>query len=264
MSDDAERALSRLATLADDDDESSDIFADPRWDELLRGEASAETRAELERLADEAGVPEAMELFAPPTASFEQRIVASVEAVVAERSEGANEPSDEASAAPPAAKVIQLRPLLLSLAAVLAAAAMFALWWSPSGVPLPAYALTLDGGERVMRDDAEAPRLHPGGPIDAVLRPRQTKEEPVALRVFLVSPARAVALVGETEAAPSGTLRFHGNLPTTLPGEPLALWFFIGTPTALPAADADRATLVQSDVQRVEAPITVTSREGEP
>ena len=67
MSDGPRQQLARLAAFADADTEggAEDLFADPRWQELAAGTASPETVAELEALAEAAGMPEAMELFAP-------------------------------------------------------------------------------------------------------------------------------------------------------------------------------------------------------
>jgi hypothetical protein len=238
--------LERLARLADEAQDEDDLFADPRWDELAAGEASEQTHDDLERLAEEAGMPEAMEAFAPLSSEAKARIQAAVDAIASpevEREDRESEPPPESSP-----RVIRMRPVLVGLAAVVALAALLMLWWQPSddrvAAHWPAYELTLGGGERPMRDDSGGPRVYrAGGELELSLRPERPVEEQPSLRAFVVGPERVLPLAGDVEIADSGAIRFRAGLPEELPDGALTLWLVIGRDADLPEASADRAML---------------------
>ena len=97
MSEDPRQTLERLVELAaKEDSPEEDVFADPRWEDVAAGRASAATRAELEALAIEAGQADLLELFAPPAPGTAARILRRLE----EAPEAESDEVDEEGATP--------------------------------------------------------------------------------------------------------------------------------------------------------------------
>lgn len=255
MSDDPNEQLRRLSAFADEDPDGPDLLDDPRWQELAEGRASEDTVAELKRLADEAGMPQAMEMFAPLSDATTERIEASV-ASLTEDGGAASEPA-------PVVSLDRRRRAsrMVGLLAALAMAAMLALWLGRAPEPgsgvWPSYTMTLEGGERMVRSVAEPRRYRAGGVIELSLRPERRVEHAPVIRVWLRGRDRLVPLSGRFEVAESGALRFRGRLPSTLPAEPVTLWLVLGNAGSLPPADADGGTLDElgPEVRLLTAPL---------
>jgi hypothetical protein len=268
MTDEASDMLEQMAAFADDAPSEHDLFADPRWDEVAAGTASESTVAELRRLSEEAGLPEAFDMFAPMSPDETERVQRAVAAVVeSER----DDLKDTAAAAPrslAAVRASRRRPVVFGVVAALAMAAAVALFWrSPSPEPVasawPAYDATLSGGEREFRDDAEARRFRAGSTLTIQLRPERAVDGAPAVRAWVVGPERAVALVGELQTAPTGALRFRATLPVKLPAAPVSVWLVLGVDAELPPPTADRAALLSTSLQRVEVALALVE-DGSP
>ncbi|MEZ4442737.1 MAG: hypothetical protein R3B72_26820 [Polyangiaceae bacterium] len=273
MSEDPRQTLERLVELAaKEDSPEEDVFADPRWEDVAAGRASAATRAELEALAIEAGQADLLELFAPPAPGTAARILRRLEEAPEAESDEVDEEQDEEEPSPESqpesrrgllvgAPVVPLRASPPSswplIAAVVVLAAVFVLFLgrTPSGpepvAALPRYEATLAGGAKAMRDD-EAPSVyHEGVGVEVTLRPSERVDPPPALRAFLQVGDQLLPLAGDLEAAAGGALRFRGALPDQLPAGAMTLWLLLGPPASL-TAEAVGPAAPPAGVQRLE------------
>lgn len=204
--------------------EDRDGLADPRWDELARGELADEERAALEALAAAdpacAGAPA---LFTPFDEATRQRFLEAARAGLG--TETAKVAVPEVAAPEKAtAKVVSLgerrvgRRAFVGVSAALALAAGAALWWR-TRTPreqLPAYALLASGGVRHVRADSAAPLLllAPGARVMLRMRPQTRVPGVVTVRAFLVQGSREVALESDqTFVAGDGAVQMSGRVP---------------------------------------------------
>ena len=248
MSDGPRQQLARLAAFADADTEggAEDLFADPRWQELAAGTASPETVAELEALAEAAGMPEAMKLFAPLPEEARERVERAAERAWGAVGDGEPEPAPEAvtSIAPGG---VTRTPAVVGLVAALAVAAALALWFRGEPEPVsnrwPSYEMTVEGGQREMRTADEPRRFRPGSSVTILLRPEERIDAAPGVRAYLRGADGVRPLAGRLVVAASGSIRFEAELPSTLPAEPLRLLLVVGDADVLPARDADAGAL---------------------
>jgi hypothetical protein len=239
-------------------EEARDALADPRWESLSAGTASAEDRAELEALA--ASAPEAegaMDLFAPLGAEAEARFAEAIEArMKADQRAGSNgakvAPAAPAPAEAPIANVVPLRAdrrprwaRWTAAASALAIAAAIALGISlrPKGSAegdLPEFSPIFVSGVKEHRgDDPEPVRIRPDTTIVAALRPATPVAGAVAASAWIVRGAEAIALPSQIETSSDGAVRLSASLPAgrrVAPG-PADLLIAVCRPGSLPAAD---------------------------
>ncbi|MDI1476478.1 hypothetical protein [Polyangium sp. y55x31] len=215
-------------------------------DELLKAVAQAAREAEDEideeirqRPLDEAA-----------RARFTDAILAQMEA---------EKPAEKIPApAPPPREGAQVVPLpkrrtwVPAIAALAAAAAVALLVGLPgrgpsNGDPLPAYELSLLGGEHSTRaepapTDPRPPlRLGPGSSLEIVLRPASPDRKPIAAGGFLIQDGRARVWPIHPDISPDGAVRVAGERETLFPDLPAGSYeivIAVGRPGALPDAGA--------------------------
>lgn len=113
-------------------------------------------------------------------------------------------------------------------------------------LPVPAYAMTLAGGEVSERSassgaDATA-RLGPGSRLEITLRPATRVDGPVAVRAFLIQGETARPWDVHADLSEQGAARIEGDTETLFPGVPEGEWeiaLAIGRPAALPDSAAE-------------------------
>ncbi|WP_437893093.1 hypothetical protein [Sorangium sp. So ce124] len=113
-------------------------------------------------------------------------------------------------------------------------------------LPVPAYAMTLAGGEVSERSassgaDATA-RLGPGSRLEITLRPATRVDGPVAVRAFLIQGETARPWDVHADLSEQGAARIEGDTETLFPGVPEGEWeiaIAIGRPAALPDSAAE-------------------------
>ncbi|MDC0677001.1 hypothetical protein [Sorangium atrum] len=115
-------------------------------------------------------------------------------------------------------------------------------------LPVPAYAMTLAGGEVSERSassgaDATA-RLGPGSRLEITLRPATRVDGPVALRAFLIQGETARPWDVHADLSEQGAARIEGDTEKLFSGVPEGEWeiaIAIGRPAALPDSAAGLA-----------------------
>jgi hypothetical protein len=139
-----------------------------------------------------------------------------------------------------------------AIAALAAAAAVALLVGLPArapsnGDPLPAYEVSLLGGERSTRaepapTDPRPPlRLGPGSSLEIVLRPATPDRKPIAAGGFLIQDGRARVWPIQPEISPDGAIRVAGERETLFPNLAAGSYeivIAVGRVGALPEADA--------------------------
>ncbi|WP_437911412.1 hypothetical protein WME73_27035 [Sorangium sp. So ce302] len=124
-------------------------------------------------------------------------------------------------------------------------------------LPVPAYAMTLAGGEVRARSassgaDATA-RLGPGSRLEITLRPATRVDGPVAVRAFLIQGETARPWDVHADLSEQGAARIEGDTETLFPGVPEGEWeiaIAIGRPAALPDSAAGLADARPSEEEK--------------
>ncbi|MDC0747937.1 hypothetical protein [Polyangium mundeleinium] len=254
--------LKAVAQAARDDE----VEDDPRWSALVEGKLPEQDRAALEELAKNSPRhEEAWHMLRPLDEQARARFTDGILAQMQGEKAGAEE---SRSPAPPreGAQVIPLpkrrtwRPVI---AVALAAAAAVALFVGLRGLPstddngpiallssqdpVPAYELTLLGGERSTRTEpipAEprpTVRLGSGSSLEIVLRPATSDRKPITTGGFLIQDGRARVWEVQPEISPDGAIQITGDRQALFPNVPAGsyeLVIAVGRPGALPDADA--------------------------
>ncbi|WP_437274585.1 hypothetical protein WME90_25385 [Sorangium sp. So ce375] len=110
-------------------------------------------------------------------------------------------------------------------------------------LPVPAYAMTLAGGEvseRSAGSHADTPataRLGPGSRLEIALRPSTRVDGPIAVRAFLIQGEAARPWDVQADVSDQGAARIEGDTETLFRGVPEGEWeiaIAIGRPAALP------------------------------
>ncbi|WP_437707441.1 hypothetical protein WMF45_27295 [Sorangium sp. So ce448] len=112
-------------------------------------------------------------------------------------------------------------------------------------LPVPAYAMTLAGGEVRERSASSGAgataRLGPGSRLEITLRPATRVDGPVAVRAFLIQGETARPWDVHADLSEQGAARIEGDTDTLFPGVPEGEWeiaIAIGRPAALPDSAA--------------------------
>ncbi|WP_437790652.1 hypothetical protein [Sorangium sp. So ce693] len=112
-------------------------------------------------------------------------------------------------------------------------------------LPVPAYAVTLAGGEVSERSASSAAgataRLGPGSRLEITLRPATRVDGPVAVRAFLIQGDTARPWDVHADLSEQGAARIEGDTETLFSGVPEGEWeiaIAIGRPAALPDSAA--------------------------
>jgi hypothetical protein len=115
-------------------------------------------------------------------------------------------------------------------------------------LPVPAYAMTLAGGEVRERSASSGAgataRLGPGSRLEITLRPATRVDGPVAVRAFLIQGETARPWDVHADLSEQGAARIEGETETLFPGVPEGEWeiaIAIGRPAALPDSAAGLA-----------------------
>ncbi|WP_437902283.1 hypothetical protein WME95_27050 [Sorangium sp. So ce327] len=115
-------------------------------------------------------------------------------------------------------------------------------------LPVPAYAMTLAGGEVRERSASSGAgataRLGPGSRLEITLRPATRVDGPVAVRAFLIQGETARPWDVHADLSEQGAARIEGDTETLFPGVPEGEWeiaIAIGRPAALPDSAAGLA-----------------------
>lgn len=208
-----------------------DPLADPRWDALARGELSDE---EIKTLAEgSAAARDAVEAFRPLGEPARARLTEQALAAL-----GAQNP-----AAP--AEVVRVhrprRALIALLAACLAATVAFVLLRrNDAQHPLPAYALSLEGGDRPFRVDTpspDEPRLAPGSRLSFSIRPAADVKGAVEARAYSIRDGVVAPCRPRIEIAATGAILVTGTREELFPGigpGRLEIVILVGRPETLP------------------------------
>jgi hypothetical protein len=254
-------------------EEAGDALAEARWERVAAGTATAEDLAEIER--EEAGDAPARELLAPLGPAAEERYAKAIEAEVAAQRAAApvvgaptispTAPAisaAEAIAAPavsPRAPVIALarrrgaRVAAACAALAMAAALALALRSGTPGQALPAYELSLTGGEAFERGEPSPERLRiaRGSRVVLALRPSTPAAGPLEARAFVVQGGKATPLELSVRVSPDGALRLSGSVGAEAPLVPgdAEIAAVVGRPGTLGAAG--EAALVEGEGRRV-------------
>lgn len=194
-----------------------DALDDERWDRLAAGALSEEEVEALRALAEADGRPEAAEAFAPLGDDFEARMAGLFAAAEAPRS-----------------NVVPLRPsrwkyvagAVVGLAAAAAALLLVLLRPAPT-VTLPAYEMSVQGGDQPMRSTeapaAAVPVLAADSLLSITLRPAHRSEITPRVQVWVRGPGGARrAVEAPVEVHRSGAVTLEAPLRAlvgTTPGE---------------------------------------------
>ncbi|WP_438037595.1 hypothetical protein [Sorangium sp. So ce128] len=285
--DDLLKALARAAR-------EHDRASDPRWSARALGTLEAGERDALEAEAQRSPEDrEAWEASRPldgeARARIADRILAGLQASAGERGAETGGAAAAAGPSPPgqraaAARGGQVLPLprkpgrapwrIAATALAAAAAAVLVVRLSLEGdrhhprgllddpgavamLPVPAYAMTLAGGEVRERSassgaDATA-RLGPGSRLEITLRPATRVDGPVAVRAFLIQGETARPWDVHADLSEQGAARIEGDTETLFPGVPEGEWeiaIAIGRPAALPDSAAGLAHARPSEEEK--------------
>ncbi|MDI3289266.1 hypothetical protein [Polyangium sp. 15x6] len=244
--------LKAVAQAAREDE----IDDDPRWSALAEGSLPEQDRAALEEIARRSPRhEEAWHMLRPLDEKARARFTDGILAQMAKEKAAAEE--SPAPAPPPreGAQVIPLpkkRTWVPAVAALAAAAAVALLVGLPArgpsnGDPLPAYEVSLLGGEHSTRaepapTDPRPPlRLGPGSSLEIVLRPATPDRKPIAAGGFLIQDGRARVWPIQPEISPDGAIRVAGERETLFPNLSAGSYeivIAVGRVGALPEADA--------------------------
>lgn len=221
--------------------EAEDALADPRWDALAAGTASAEELAALEALAAaEPAAADAPQLFAPLGDAEKDRFLEAIRGTLAAAPLATEAPAPSSHRAPvlPLARAKPSRGGRLGyFAAALALAAGLGLVvlrsGGPTGPGLPGYSLELSGEQLVRGDSAPLAGLRPGGGVVLSLRPDLALSGDVTARVFVVLGGVALPVDGRAEVSGDGAVRFEGTLPGALTPGAAELVVLVGRSAAV-------------------------------
>ncbi|WP_437541170.1 hypothetical protein WME97_26345 [Sorangium sp. So ce367] len=124
-------------------------------------------------------------------------------------------------------------------------------------LPVPAYAMTLAGGEVRERSASSGAgataRLGPGSRLEITLRPATRVDGPVAVRAFLIQGETARPWDVHADLSEQGAARIEGETETLFPGVPEGEWeiaIAIGRPAALPDSTAGLADARSSKAEK--------------
>lgn len=241
--------------------------ADPRWDALARGDASAEDIAALERMAaDDPAAGEALALFRPVGDAAQSRYA---DAIIAELGRGA-EAAPAVKAAPPRIEPPVKRRAIRWVApaaaglAMAAAIALFVGQRSPGGA-LPSYAVTFSGGEATSRSEpvAPVPELAAGSRFTIALRPATSVAGSIGARVFLVQGDTLEPVEAEVKVSADGAVRLSVRLGDAIDARAggAEIVAVVARPEALPPATARARDLVEGGDRRViRQPVRIVER----
>lgn len=217
-----------------------DPLADPRWERLAERTLSDDDEAALAELAGRSERHrEAFEAFRPLPADARGRIAEKLLEGMKAR------PRRDPASAPAVVALPARRRWAWVLAAAAALGAASWLTVVPRGEEgaLPAYAMTVSGGEPGVRSLAPATqplRLGAGSRLEIHLRPATTARGGIAVRAFLVRDGAARAWDVPTTVADSGAARIQGSREALFAGVPAGPWeivIAVGRAAALPSAD---------------------------
>jgi hypothetical protein len=207
----ADDLLQQLGEHARDDAEGRGPADDAVWDKLAGGELTPAEDAELRRrAADDPAVKTLYEAYRPLDEATKARLAARATRDLAPR------------------KVIAFRRALL-LAGPIAAAAGLILFLSfrsssTAGPTLPAYSLSLSGGDRATRSGEPVEQgpveLHPGSRLEVVLRPATAVAGGVVVQSFVAEDGDARLLNVPIERSAEGAVRIAGEAQALLGAAP--------------------------------------------
>jgi hypothetical protein len=284
-----ERPTRALRELMREEDGPFD--GDPRWEALALGKLSAgEAEALRAESAGRAEAEAALQAFSPFDEAEIDRLSAGAHAALAPTAAAASaagaaddaaepraplpsraslpDPVVPAPVALPAGPVARQRKRGGWAAGALAAIALAAgvalfLRAPPAGVP--AYELTVAGGDKTMRatsgDSDEVLRLAPGSSLDVVARPSRTVTGAVEARAFVLQGDRLHPLLTPLQRSADGAFRLQGTRSALFPGaRPGRLDLIIGVAEAgaMPAHPSSLAELAGSNAQILRRPLDLT------
>ncbi|MEJ7732505.1 MAG: hypothetical protein WKG00_25280 [Polyangiaceae bacterium] len=282
-------------------EEDGPFDGDPRWEALALGKLSAgEAEALRAEAAGRAEAEDALQAFSPFDEAEIDRLSARAHAALspaaaaaaaeAEAAAQAGGPANEATepraplpscaslpdpvvpapVALPAGPVARQRKRggwAAGALAAIALAAGVALFLRTPAAGLPAYELTVAGGDKTMRaaggdsDSDEVLRLAPGSSLDVVARPSRTVTGSVEARAFALQGDRLHPLVTPLRRSGDGAFRLQGTRAALFPGvAPGRLDLIIGIAEAgaIPPRAASLAELAGSNAQILRRPLELT------
>jgi hypothetical protein len=290
-----ERPTRALRDLMREEDGPFD--GDPRWEALAQGKLSAsEAEALRAEAAGRAEAEDALQAFSPFDEAEIDRLAAKAHAALAPT---ASEAEAELGARPgrEANDVVEPRAPLPSRAslpdpvvpapvalpagpvarqrsrggwaagalAAIALAAGVALFLRTPAAGLPAYELSVAGGDKTMRaaggDSDEVLRLAPGSSLDVVARPSRTVTGNVEARAFALQGDRLHPLVTPLQRSGDGAFRLQGTRASLFPGVgPGRLDLIIGIAEAgaISPKAGSLAELAGSNAQILRRPLELT------
>lgn len=232
----------------------ADREADPRWQALAEGRASA---AEADALARED--PARFERYRPFEDADDDALLAGALGALAGRSSGVADddpqpqrpPTDGADeVAGPLARVIRparWRRAVYVIAPLALAAGLAFIVLRPGGSSpaLPSYRLVDTSGDRATRSEEAARVVTPDARLRWILRPANPVQPIVDARAFVVDGDRRIPLKLEFEGAPGGALRADAPVGEALPDRtgPVSLLIVIGPDATLDRLDPNALDL---------------------
>jgi hypothetical protein len=224
--------LDQVAEIARD--EESDLWSDAAWEAMARGELSDEEIAALLARADEAGFPEAAEVFKPLGQRSEDRILSAIDSAREQRR--LPDGVVELAVVERKREASRLFTILGGLAAAAALVLFVVFRPAPTAGELPGYELSIRGGTKEVRgvDDADRVRLHPGDTFVVSLRPVARTDEELGMQAYLLTAERALLLDATIESSEGGFLRARVVLPPDVrPSTEAEIAVLVGRPSAL-------------------------------
>ncbi len=215
----------------------ADREADPRWQALAEGRASA---AEAEALARED--PARFERYRPfEDADDDALLDGALGALAGHASAGG---ADEVAG--PLARIIRparWRKAVYVIAPLALAAGLAFIVLRPGGSSpaLPSYRLVDTSGDRATRSEEAARVVTPDARLRWILRPANPVQPIVDARAFVVDGDRRIPLELDFEGAPGGALRADAPVGEALPDRtgPVSLLIVIGPDATLERLDPD-------------------------
>lgn len=235
--------LEQVAAVARDED--SDLWSEAAWEAMARGELSDEEVAALLARADEAGFPEAAEVFKPLGQRSEDRILSAIDSAREQRR--APDGVVELAVVERKREASRLFTILGGFAAAAALVLFVVFRPAPTADELPGYELSIRGGTKEVRgvDDAERVRLHPGDTFIVSLRPAARTDEELGMQAYLLIAERAIPLDATVESSEGGFLRARVVLsPDVRPSNDAEIAVLVGRPSAL-EGESSREDLVR-------------------
>jgi len=232
---------------------------------LVEGTLPADELQELQRRAQhDPELAEALKLFALPSAAQDQAMPDAVVATLSFASAGQH---DLARAR--ARRSVRGLTMWAPALAVAAAVAIFVVVGrnAPPGEALPAYSVTVQGGEAPVRGAApstESLRLMQDAPVETILRPQTTVAYPVAVSGYARFPSDGpwVPLTVSFEIGQTGAMRLAANVSSLLPdrkGTGVLVFVIHSAHSAQPTLDALNRDETDPAWRKLVVPVFVVS-----